>query len=310
MNELENELVLSVCMITYKHEAYIKEAIEGVLMQETNFEFHLILADDCSPDATPQIVQHIIDAHPRGYRIKYFRHDKNIGMQPNGLFALQQCKGKYVALCDGDDYWTDPLKLQKQVDFLEENLDYVIHSGSAKIAYSKELVSENIIGNTGGITDYAEEDFYTRNNLVTCTVMFRNILSKYPDTFDKITFGDWFLYLILLHQSKSKSFVSNTVFSVYRVHEEGVMKKLTKIEKIDMHFQQIKTLQEYIGYEKKSKKDINNINGYFRNKFMILLEEKLYLKGFKSLMININECGFQTNLISYIKLSIKQFIRV
>lgn len=121
MNELENKLMLSISMITYKHESYIKQAVEGVLMQETSFEFHLIIADDCSPDTTSQIVQDIIDNHPKGYRIKYFRQERNIGMQPNGAFALQQCKGKYVAVCEGDDYWTDPLKLQKQVDILESN---------------------------------------------------------------------------------------------------------------------------------------------------------------------------------------------
>ncbi|MFV8368175.1 glycosyltransferase family 2 protein [Flavobacterium sp. LB2R40] len=124
MNEMKNELLLSVSMITFKHELYIKQAIEGVLMQETNFEFHLIIADDCSPDATPQIVKDIIDNHPNGYRVKYFRHEKNMGMQTNGSFALQQCKGKYVAVCEGDDYWIDPLKLQKQVDILENNPEY------------------------------------------------------------------------------------------------------------------------------------------------------------------------------------------
>lgn len=118
--------MVSVDMITYKHEAYIAQAIEGVLMQETNFEYDLIIADDCSPDKTEEIVKNIIATHPKGHIIKYFRHEKNIGMQANGLFAVQECKGKYIALCEGDDYWTDPLKLQKQVDFLEKNEEFVV----------------------------------------------------------------------------------------------------------------------------------------------------------------------------------------
>ena len=111
-------------MITYNHQDYIKEAIEGVLMQETDFEFDLIIADDCSLDDTKGIVTYFIKNHPKGFRIKYFRHEKNLGIHANGQFGLNKCKGKYIALCEGDDYWTDPLKLQKQVDFLEINSEY------------------------------------------------------------------------------------------------------------------------------------------------------------------------------------------
>ena len=88
-------------MITYGHEKYIKQAIEGVLMQETNFNFELIIADDCSPDETESIVKNIVDTHPRGHIIKYFRHDKNLGMQANGIFAVLQCTAKYIAICRG-----------------------------------------------------------------------------------------------------------------------------------------------------------------------------------------------------------------
>ena len=111
-------------MLTYKHEKFIKQAIEGVLMQETDFEFELIIADDCSPDNTNKIVNDIIKNHSKGFKIKYFRHKKNLGVQDNGIFGLNKCKGKYIALCEGDDYWIDPLKLQKQVDFLKLNKGY------------------------------------------------------------------------------------------------------------------------------------------------------------------------------------------
>ena len=143
---MEKKLMVSVDMITYKHEAYIAQAIEGVLMQETNFEYDLIIADDCSPDKTEEIVKNIIATHPKGHIIKYFRHEKNIGMQANGLFAVQECKGKYIALCEGDDYWTDPLKLQKQVDFLEENPSYVMsfHNRFLVDNFNKKLDFDDI----------------------------------------------------------------------------------------------------------------------------------------------------------------------
>jgi glycosyltransferase involved in cell wall biosynthesis len=163
---MENKLMVSVDMITYKHEAYIAQAIEGVLMQETNFEYDLIIADDCSPDKTEEIVKNIIATHPKGHIIKYFRHEKNIGMNQNGLFAVQQCKGKYIAICEGDDYWTDPLKLQKQVDFLEANLAYGLVFTNATI-YNQNL----------------EKNVFTTNHSF--------------NTFEDYLFG-WFLKVIII----------------------------------------------------------------------------------------------------------------
>lgn len=119
----ENHLV-SVVMITYGHENYIKEAIEGVLMQICNFEIKLIIADDKSPDNTEILVKNIIQNHPNGHWIEYIRHTENKGMISNFIWALRKAESKYIAFCEGDDYWTDPLKLQKQVNFLDENKEY------------------------------------------------------------------------------------------------------------------------------------------------------------------------------------------
>lgn len=113
--------MVSVCMITYGHEKYIQQAIEGVLMQECAFEVELVIANDCSPDNTDNIIKEIQKSNSRSSRIKYIRQEKNVGMTANMLFALQHCKGSYVAFCEGDDYWTDPLKLQKQRDYFLAN---------------------------------------------------------------------------------------------------------------------------------------------------------------------------------------------
>ena len=96
---------VSVCMITYGHEKYIREAIEGVLMQECDFEVELILANDCSPDQTDSVIQDIMTNHPRGFWIKYIKQEVNIGMMPNFIFALQQAKGKYVIFAGSDDFY-------------------------------------------------------------------------------------------------------------------------------------------------------------------------------------------------------------
>ncbi|MCW3109864.1 MAG: putative glycosyltransferase EpsE [Segetibacter sp.] len=116
--------IVSVLMLTYNHEKYIKEAVESVLTQDAIEDIELVISNDCSSDNTGVIVQDIIRKHPKGHKIKYFGHEINVGIGRNFSFTLQQCIGKYVALCDGDDFWIDPLKLRKQVDILESNEHY------------------------------------------------------------------------------------------------------------------------------------------------------------------------------------------
>ncbi len=128
---------VSVCMITYGHEKFIEQAINGVLMQECDFEVELIIANDSSPDQTDAVIQSILDNHPRASWIKYTKHEKNLGMMPNFIFALKECVGEYIALCDGDDYWTDTLKLKKQVVFLDRNKDYVACFHNSEVILSE-----------------------------------------------------------------------------------------------------------------------------------------------------------------------------
>lgn len=206
--------VVSVVMITYGQENYIREAIEGVLMQSCDFEIELIVANDCSPDNTDTVIQDIIQNNSNGCWIRYFKQEKNIGMMPNFIFALQQATSKYIALCDGDDYWTDPLKLQKQVDFLEENPDYILTHTNVLIqeesSVSKNVKDKgwNFINNR---LDYRFAIFYPL--AFTCSAMFRNI-PFCDNSHYNIIAGDWKLWtqLTLIGKAKFMNFES----SVYR----------------------------------------------------------------------------------------------
>ena len=111
--------LVSVRMSTYNHEKFIAQAIEGVLMQKTNFLFELIIGEDCSTDRTREIVVDYANRYPE--IIKPILHEKNVGSKLNGRACKAACRGKYIAICEGDDYWIDPLKLQKQVDFMESH---------------------------------------------------------------------------------------------------------------------------------------------------------------------------------------------
>lgn len=219
--------MVSVCMITYKHEQFIAQAIEGVLMQKVNFEVELIIADDASPDSTESIVQQYITSHPTGHWIKYTRHSDNKGMMPNFVWALQQCKGKYIALCEGDDYWTDPLKLQKQVTFLEEHTEYSLcgHQASKMI---DEKVTEEILGKFHKST-FTYDDVAGNNiRIPTASIVFRNQL-VFPDWIYRVYGGD--MALIFLNAQKGLLKILDFTGAVYRVHTGGI-EQLFKKDKV------------------------------------------------------------------------------
>lgn len=119
-----NKPLLSIVTITYNHESYIRKCIEGVLAQQVNFPIEFIIAEDCSTDGTLTICNEYAEKYPN--LIKLITSENNVGAIANERRAMKVAKGKYIAFCEGDDYWTDPLKLQKQVDFLEEHPDYSV----------------------------------------------------------------------------------------------------------------------------------------------------------------------------------------
>lgn len=129
-NHMVNDPVVSVCVITYNHVNYIKECLDGILMQRTGFSFEILLGDDASSDGTREICLEYAERYPDKMRFFLHHRENNIRISGNFtgrfnfLYNLYAAKGKYIALCEGDDYWTDPYKLQRQVDFLEEHQDY------------------------------------------------------------------------------------------------------------------------------------------------------------------------------------------
>jgi glycosyltransferase involved in cell wall biosynthesis len=224
MNDFINNKSLSVCMITYGHESYIEKAIEGVLQQICDFNIELIIANDCSPDCTDTIIANIIQNHPKGSIIKYYKNKNNIGMMPNFIFALKQCKGKYIALCEGDDYWTDNLKLQKQVDFLEANSDYVLCFHQVAILKSNGTIVDDFITKVPDNHETIDDLARHGNYIHTPSVVYRNIIKEFPSEFKITPIGDFFLYMILAEYGKLKYLTD--IMCVYR-HGIGVFSSKT-----------------------------------------------------------------------------------
>ncbi|OWR15749.1 glycosyltransferase family 2 protein [Chryseobacterium sp. VAUSW3] len=222
--------LVSVIMLTYNHAPYLKEAIDGVLMQNTNFPFELIICNDASPDHSDRIIKTYAEKYPE--IIRYFLHDINIGFIENQRFAFQKAKGKYLAYCEGDDYWTCPNKLQFQYDFLEKNSEFVmttarnlvLHQDSGKIANDgKDLIFEN-----KELVDYTQETFFTERPTQTFTYLIRREfldlkwINIYPN------YRDLYYFYHLLEFGKGRAF--NKIVGVYRLHEGGVYSSLA-IEK-------------------------------------------------------------------------------
>ena len=208
---------VSVVTITYGHEKYITETLDGVLMQQYDGPVEFIIANDNSPDATDEVVKKYFleNPAPSNFEIKYTKHETNKGMMPNFIWAMEQATGKYIALCEGDDYWTDPMKLQKQVDFLEENEDFVLSFTDRLILRNTELETAKQL-HTQPEFDKSE---VPNIHIPTLTVLFRNVKDKIPSRM-QATLIDTSLFLFLsqfgkFHYSEEKT-------AVYRLHDNGI----------------------------------------------------------------------------------------
>ena len=213
-----NEIIVSVCMITYNHEKFINEAIEGVLMQKTNFPIELIISEDCSTDNTRKIVLEYADKYPN--IIRPLLPEKNLGMMNNFIVTMQTAIGKYIALCEGDDYWTDPYKLQKQVDFLEANKEFSMCFHPVKVL-SIKTNDENLYSHLSN-REYSGNEVLEKWTIPTCSVVFRNTgRIEFPE--QPLIFGDIFLFLLL--NEIGKLYCIDLYGATYRRHSEGISVK-------------------------------------------------------------------------------------
>lgn len=218
--------MLSVRLMTYNHEAFIREAMDGIMMQKTNFAFEVVVGDDFSKDKTLEIIRSYIGKderisvrildRPVGGEYSVIRKEK--GRLYNFSNIVANCKGKYIAILDGDDYWTDELKLQRQVDFMEANPQCSICFHKANILYKGKTALHPVPESPDGF--YAYDELYTKFNFITtAAVVFRNF-GPLPDWFHKLPYGDMGLYYMLARNGTIAGLPE--VMSVYRLHEKGI----------------------------------------------------------------------------------------
>ena len=220
-----NKFLVSVFMLTYNQEKFISKTIESVLMQKTDFDFQLVIGEDASTDRTGEICKNYQLEY--GKKIKLISHKKNLGLIRNFIKTYEACDGKYVAILDGDDYWIDPYKLQKQVDYLERKSEYsIVFTGFKKLFTDGRMISKDYsdMALTTGFKDIVK-----KNYICSATVMFRNKLhlKDYPKWLGRFPYGDWPLYLWQTRKGEKIGFLEDET-AVYRM-EIGVSEKLKTI---------------------------------------------------------------------------------
>jgi Glycosyl transferase family 2 len=242
MNQNKDEVVVSVLMATYNHERFLETAVRSVMDQHWDYEFELLIADDCSSDSTTEIIKHYQRLFPAN--IRPILRQENIGYQKNYLDALRRCRGRYVAHLDGDDFWVARNKTAQQIAALESNPDCVLcfskciqfYDGSATVPH----LFPDLEPGKFTLSDLLAWDF-----IPTSTVIFRRSLEfAIPQWLEVLPTMDWGLWSIM-SQSGSLLFLPETL-GAYRKHVNGVWTSKSITQQIDADELYYKQMLSYL----------------------------------------------------------------
>jgi len=221
---LKNMTVSIVC-ITYNHAPYIRQCLDGFVMQKTSFSFEVLIHDDASTDGTTEIVREYCEKYPDIF-VPFYEEENQWGKIDSWKDILfPRVRGKYVALCEGDDYWTDTLKLQKQVDAMERRPEVAVCFHPVTVRWEGGSAPESLFPSRKERFDKTElclDDLLKRNFIQTNSVLYR--WRFHTDSLDLIPQGilpgDWFMHL--LHAQTGKILFLDEVMAVYRRHAGGI----------------------------------------------------------------------------------------
>ena len=273
--------MVSISCITYNHAPYIRECLDGFLMQKCDFEFEVLIHDDASTDGTQEVIKEYQEKYPDVIK-PIFQTENQWSKGVRGMMArfnFPRAKGKYIALCEGDDYWTDPLKLKRQVDFLEENISYSMVTENSEILDQINNLNYNF-SSTKERKDFVTIDLVKGRKFHTASVMFRKDLLDLPKNFGDFPFGDTLIFIAL--SRKGKTHFSPNFSSIYRKNEGGVsMEKnrydwAQKVEKFNI------LLNEYLNYEYNTTLN-RNIYLNYKTAFKWSLKNKKFIIALNSL---------------------------
>lgn len=221
---------VSVLMLTYNQEKYIRAAIESALMQRTTFNYEIVIGDDCSTDSTRIIVSEYAARNPD--KIRLLLHSANVGSLRNLAEVLSHCRGELVAFLEGDDYWTSPEKLQKQVDFLDEHAECALCFHNATVIWEDRIHVPMSYNSRAQQQISSIEDLWRTNFIASCTVMWRKqLLGRLPEWFFELPYGDWALHMLCAQHGKIGYI--DELLGVYRIHSAGAWSKLDTVQQLE-----------------------------------------------------------------------------
>ena len=294
--------MVSVSLITYNQTGYISKAVESVIKQKTNFPYELIIGDDCSTDGTRDILLKYQENYPE--RIRLILHpEKNRGVpgKLNFISTLKAASGKFLALLDGDDYWTSSQKLQKQVDFLQNNPEYAVCCHD--VWYRK---NNKTIRSTDDIPVDSDLSYLLRrgNYINSPSVMYRNgpDLADFMEKFPKAAFGDYLMHVSAARRGKIR-FMKERM-AVHRLHDGGVWSRLDFEESFLKTVSVLEMLFDTL-QEKEHKDDL-------KIQMMGIIDEMLWLKEFRNLSDHpslrklMTKMGMPDFILDYLKFSFSQ----
>lgn len=273
---------LSVCVITYNQENYIQKTLQSIFEQKLNIPIEIIISNDCSSDHIHLKIEEELKNSPDGFTIKYFNHEKNLGMMANFIFTLKQATGNYIALCEGDDYWIDENKLQKQVNILDTNPNYSMCFTNTKVLNESKITIDNKISKVEN-KSYKDTDLFGQWLVPTATVVFRNNLNEdsYKILLNKnVFFGDIFLFLILANKGELIGLEDYT--SVYRINNNSFTNK-----------------EKSIVYYEKLFRHLNYLSVVFNGKYKPLIQSHINHQGYKLFKYYLSKYNFKA--FKYIK---------
>ncbi len=212
----DKDIMVSICCLVYNHEPYLRQCFDGFVMQKTNFPIEILVHDDASTDHSADIIREYTEKYPDLFKPIYQKENQySKGVKITMTYQIPRAKGKYIAMCEGDDYWTDPHKLQKQVDFLEGHDDYVMCAHNS-------IVKDESTGIMRCFNNWLQEDTYGYSDIIsknwfipTQSMLFRKDIYDANKMDRHFYNGDYYLQLCLTRDGGLVHY-SNECMSVYR----------------------------------------------------------------------------------------------
>ena len=283
---MEETPLVSIRCLVYNHEPYLRQCLDGFVMQKTSFPFEAIVHDDASTDGSAAIIREYAEKYPNIIK-PIFETENQYSKRDGSLREIvdKACHGKYYAICEGDDYWIDPNKLQKQVDFLEKNKNYLMVCNATKLFSQVLNEFQGVLRCYDQSKDVEVDDIVLQGGgfVPTCSILYRPILRyNYPDYCSQCHVGDWPMQIMSV--LKGQAYYFDDIMSVYRIGDNtswtgrsqniSFEKKLRNIKsEVDMLYGFMK---EYSNYKQPFKEKISRI--VISNTPVLLKGRKNYFK--------------------------------